>query len=65
MHVQILSAAVAGFAAASGREQAPAAAAGASWGAFWNGAGEDLLGGSPAEQLVQSMRASRAKVCYF
>jgi hypothetical protein len=51
---------VAGFAA--GGEEAPGAGSSATWGAFWSGAGEDSLGGSPAEELVQAMRAPRSKV---
>lgn len=56
--LQILGAAVAGFVA--GGQEAPGA--GSAWGAFWGGAEEDSLGGSPAEELVQAMRSPRSKV---
>ena len=56
---QVVGAAVAGLGA--GVEEQPAApAGGAAWGAWW--AGEDALGGTPAEELVQSMHSARAKV---
>lgn len=56
---QILASAVAGFAAGGERQ---AATPGAGWGAYWIAAGEDALAGTPAEELVQGMRSSHAKV---
>ena len=58
-HAQVVLAAVAGMGASA--EEQPAAAGGATWGAFW--AGEDALGGTPAEELVQSLHSARSKVC--